>query len=736
MTPEDAKSLLHGARNLLEVCASVCEHDPASGHPEAHTPLPMEAITHLLVGGVSESSDGNGIKEIAPRPTLMNTEEGQPDWDRVRIYKALNERDMDKALTRDVVATNTKEMKLKDLDELDFGDGKEVVETVVLGHALHPQSKLRMGLDIFGLILIAHDCMVIPFTLAFCWDDPDNFNWVFWTILLFWQSDMAFSAITGYYRRGALVMSIPMCSKHYAKTWFMIDLIVVGCDWVSLIMGSQFEEAGLVRVGRTFRILRSVRLLRLTKLKRLIEHVRDQFDSDIFDTVVDVMKSVLVILFLNHIFACIWYSVGLKEIDDYAGSYPMDMEMTWLQTKSRDFKAVDAVTGEPLASRTYKYLTSLHWSLTQFTPAAMEVAPTNVYERIVAVVALIFALIVFGSFISQLTACVTKLRALTADQERQFSLMRRYLRESLVPEQLKVRIRKFLEYKVGTSSTKVKESDVRLLKVLSAPLTMELQYYKLRTQLCSLPLFQILDTECNTAVRHICNAAVHMTDIGPGDNIFTAGQQVSNLQIITKGSVKYTVLTAELSEDTRSLKPGECLGEMALFIPWVYRGTAHAQASVELLTLNIEHFLKCVQLFEYATFVVRDYGNCCISMAQSTPGSIVMFGDIVDHIDMAVLSSKVYAYEHMKKRVSDDSDGDGDSELLSKLRSRFADMWSMGAHELEMRKRERQSVAYVTEARERRSGGKDPWTADTGEKTKKVLKMGMGKTKRQMTAQV
>ena len=30
------------------------------------------------------------------------------------------------ALTRDVVATNTKEMKLKDLDELDFGDGKEV----------------------------------------------------------------------------------------------------------------------------------------------------------------------------------------------------------------------------------------------------------------------------------------------------------------------------------------------------------------------------------------------------------------------------------------------------------------------------------------------------------------------------------------------------------------------------------------------------------------------------------
>merc|ERR1719353_2131141 len=100
----------------------------------------------------------------------------------------------------------------------------------------------------------------------------------------------------------------------------------------------------------------------------------------------------------------------------------------------------------------YKYLTSMHWSLTQFTPAAMEVMPNNIYERAVSVLCLLFALVVFGSFLSQLTACVTKLRALSSDQERNFSLLRRYLKACQLPDELQIRIRKFLEHKVNTNS--------------------------------------------------------------------------------------------------------------------------------------------------------------------------------------------------------------------------------------------------------------------------------------------
>ena len=35
----------------------------------------------------------------------------------------------------------------------------------------------------------------------------------------------------------------------------------------------------------------------------------------------------------------------------------------------------------------WRYLTSLHWSLTQFTPASMDVSARNEYERIMSILA-------------------------------------------------------------------------------------------------------------------------------------------------------------------------------------------------------------------------------------------------------------------------------------------------------------------------------------------------------------
>merc|ERR1719316_1836996 len=273
---------------------------------------------------------------------------------------------------------------------------------------------------------------------------------------------MVVSFLSGYWQKdGVMVLSLPKIAKRYLCTWFILDLVIVGADWVTVLTSAGIDGFGLLRGARVLRILRSLRLLRLAKLKHIVNEIRDRSESVVFDAILELTKSITIILFLNHILSCVWYAVGHQAIEsvdsDYlspeaalAHKHPGDWKTTWLLVLVED-NDID------LYSPGYRYLTSLHWSLTQFTPATMDVFATNHPERLLNVIALIISLVVFGSFLSSLTACVTKLRGLKADHERQMSNLRRYLNERSLPEQLKQRIKKFVEYRAAREQKFLKD---------------------------------------------------------------------------------------------------------------------------------------------------------------------------------------------------------------------------------------------------------------------------------------
>merc|ERR1719181_2010605 len=96
----------------------------------------------------------------------------------------------------------------------------------------------------------------------------------------------------------------------------------------------------------------------------------------------------------------------------------------------------------------YLYTTSLHWSLTQFTPASMEVYPENARERTFAIVVLVFALVTFSSFVSSITNAMTHLRNMNSEFEKQLLVFQRYLRYHRISTPLAVRMRRHLEHRL------------------------------------------------------------------------------------------------------------------------------------------------------------------------------------------------------------------------------------------------------------------------------------------------
>lgn len=129
------------------------------------------------------------------------------------------------------------------------------------------------------------------------------------------------------------------------------------------------------RFLRTLRLLRLLRLLRVAKLQQALTLLASRFLSAHAFMVMKVVAGLLMILAINHIIACCWcpplktyyfllsvlrYGIGLLGVDGRSWIMQSDIQM---------------------AGFAEAYAASIHWALTQFTPATNNIAPGNAVER-------------------------------------------------------------------------------------------------------------------------------------------------------------------------------------------------------------------------------------------------------------------------------------------------------------------------------------------------------------------
>ena len=274
----------------------------------------------------------------------------------------------------------------------------------------HPSATVRVMWDICGALLIAYDAVYLPFDASFSPKPTPMTIAMEWFTMIFWTLDMGLGFTTGFIMKGELVMNPWRIAVHYMCTWFLIDAAVVSLDWFSTLQSETSDVGGFGRIFRSLRTVRMLRLLRLWKLKRILAEMQDMIDSEYVYTLASLGKLMGFILITNHLIACVWFSVSVAMKDGGDASWVGEHDMT-----SKDIS--------------WQYTTSLHWTLTQFTPASMEVFPANVAERSMAVVVLIFSLVAFSSFLASISASMTALRNMNQETTKQFWILRRFLKQ-------------------------------------------------------------------------------------------------------------------------------------------------------------------------------------------------------------------------------------------------------------------------------------------------------------------
>lgn len=459
----------------------------------------------------------------------------------------------------------------------------------------NPSSPKRIAYEMLGLLLIMYDLIWLPMQVF----EPAEGNFFFVLGLvssLYWTFDMPTSFLVGYavQDKGIIEMRLRKIAWNYLRSWFLLDITIVTIDWTLNILdwtqGSVGASEGIsfFRIGKAVRFLRLLRLLRLLKahgrFNELLEHVQSEFSV----IVIGILKLIAFILLLNHLVACVWFWIGT-----WGNSENMN---TWLGSSGGDILT---------ANLAYQYFTSLHWSLTQFTPASMEVTPKNEIERLFNVVVIMSAMVIFSTFISAITNAMNQLRNLNSERNEQASLLRRYMQQNNVSAPLKARVLQSIKA-LSQNRSRVHESDVAALRLLPLSLRHDLSQEVYAPHVGVHPFFYVCNACFSMQSRKIFSTCLAEKSLSTSQELITSGENATHMYFVIGGILDYLADERGENEPAIALDTGAWLCEAALWVRWQHNGTANTTAQgCELISVDAGGFQNILKDEK----PVRQYAN-------------------------------------------------------------------------------------------------------------------------------
>lgn len=455
-------------------------------------------------------------------------------------------------------------------------------------YMIHPHSRGRIVWDCLSLFLVVYDMIMVPMGV-FALRSNFFLALMEWTTRMFWTCDMFVYQLTAVVMAdGSVNFNWMFIIKRYMRTWLALDSFIVISDWCELAT-AQADSLSLGKATRAFRIVRVVRLLRLVRMREVMEQIQERIQSDKLAFLTILVNICLFIISVAHIMACLWWGVGNRD-DPKANS--------WISHSSIFDAPVDV-----------QYLTSLHWSVSQFSGGMDEITPGSGLERFFAVCVWIFAFVASAVVVSFLTSKLTQLYIIDGARSRQLLMLRQYLKQNTISSNLSLRMQRSAQHALSADLT---ADVVDLLPVVSEPLRIEMHYEMYFPSLRLHPFFAETGADSPQVIRRICHFAMSTLLLATGDIVFSKGElpREPKMFIMSRGQLEYAG-----AGELQLVVEKTIVAEAALWTVWRHQGVLTALSDVKLFMLDARTFQEIGERFkELGTFDCRLYAQDFVAM--------------------------------------------------------------------------------------------------------------------------
>lgn len=476
--------------------------------------------------------------------------------------------------------------------------GDELVENSFLQRfVLNPRSKRCLTWDLITFFIMVFDLIMIPLQVYDM--SGGGFLAMDWVTALLWTFDIFACFLRGVDIGGVIDMRPSRIARWYISTWFGLDFTVVTLDWV-LIFEATSSDVSLLegfRMRRLIRILRGIRLLRIAKLAQK-ENMKRMVTSEHYVAVLSIVKLLVLIWVVNHYISCGWYAIGT-----------VGYEPNWVD-----------VNFDPEHSQAYKYFSAFHWSMTQFTPASMEIVPENTLERIYTIFAIFFGLVMFSSFVSHMTNAVKNFQELTAKTEKQRSDLRRYISDHKVSFNLSNAITGFVKTSANRKGGKrLLSSEIPAFRILPDNLLNRLHVEVHAPIISNHPFFRKIKDAEKACFLSICKCAVGEKNVLVGEELFRYGAQATRMYFTTSGRLAYFQGIHDMNPV--DVEDGTWFSELTLWSKWEHKGRmVSADQVAEVVYLEASEFHTIISSTSSMAEVQRYAKLYCLRAANECGG--------------------------------------------------------------------------------------------------------------------
>jgi hypothetical protein len=497
------------------------------------------------------------------------------------------------------------------------------------GLVMKPESRRCIVWDMIRLAALSYDVLMMPM-LAFISDDEPRGKLIADMVTtVFWTADIPVNFFTAFHADGLLEMRPRQIARHYLRRWFLVDFPLVALDWLAIIL---LAKAGdVVNIARTSKVLRICRALRVLRMVRVFrfprwaDAVSDCLRSEVSVTTFCILRSLLFIIVASHFVACGFYLVGDQAWWELGGSHEEeDFERTWVERLDEENRGV-----------AYRYTTSLHWAITQFTPASMEVVPRNTGERVFAVLTILAAVVGFSCFLSSITQAMANLQRASMEKSRESSNLRKYITQNEISLELGNTITCFQRKHSLLERRRVREDDVQVFKMLPESIRRELHFQAFSPLFERHPLIQRLYNMDDGFMQELCHGAAAEVSLSSSEELFHPGQEALLMYFARDGGL-WEYRRGQGSDERVSLRGEMRLMEVALWVRWETRGWLSASTSCEAVALSAAKFHKIASRHASVFASCRQYASDFQARIRDQEGGDVELGmPAKDLADMA-----------------------------------------------------------------------------------------------------
>ena len=291
---------------------------------------------------------------------------------------------------------------------------------------LHPVGPFRCIWDSIIMIVLLWTCIEIPYSLAFgitvqLGHPMGNISFTVDILLLI---DVVLNFFTAYFDRFdhlRLVISHKKIARRYIKSYFFLDLFT-SFPFEFMINQNQNIDVRLFGLFRVLRIMRIVKLFRFFRMLKIFNGFMKRFVVREIMLVFKVLKILILMLFISHFNACIWWFVGSISLQNDWASWINQNRYIIIKKQNKYCFSIPyiyvnyvyllyiySIKDYSDAPALEQYMASWYWAVvTLFTTGYGDISPRNPLEQFFGSFTILIGTCFFAYFIGVLTSLVTE----------------------------------------------------------------------------------------------------------------------------------------------------------------------------------------------------------------------------------------------------------------------------------------------------------------------------------------